>query len=175
MNAGMSNGSPDDRQRELDAGLNDVLEKPTRLPPSVEAQTARPQEAWPQEAWPQEARPPRVLPMRALRELLDDDEDALREVLATFRESLADVRAGVSTSIQLHDLGAVAFHAHRFKSAAGQMDATESYRLCSLLNDLTRHGDPAVHPGAEALVGQLLAALDQLERDVEYTVGSLTT
>jgi HPt (histidine-containing phosphotransfer) domain-containing protein len=147
-----------------------VLEKPMRLPPSVEAEIALPREARPQEALPL-----RVLPMRALRELLDDDEDALREVLAKFRESLADVRAGVSTAIQIHDLGALAFHAHRFKSAAGQMDATESYRLCSLLNDLTRHGDPAVHPEAEALVRQLLAALDQLERDIEYTMGSLTT
>lgn len=118
---------------------------------------------------------PEVLPLRALRELLDEDEDALLEVLAVFRESLADVRAGVSTAIQVHDIGALAFHAHRFKSAAGQMDATASYRLCSLLHDLTRHGDPAVHPEAEALARQLLAALDQLERDIEYTVASLTT
>ena len=127
------------------------------------------------EARPQEARPLRVLPMRALRELLDDDEDALLEVLAKFRESLADVRAGVRTAIQVHDIGTLAFQSHRFKSAAGQMEATECYRLCSLLNDLTRDGDPAGQLEAEVLVRQLLAALDQLERDVEYTMVSLTT
>jgi len=118
---------------------------------------------------------PAVLPLRALRELLDEDEDALLEVLAKFRESLADVRAGVSTAIQAHDTAALAFHAHRFKSAAGQLEATACYRLCALLNDLTRHGDPAGRPEAELLVTQLLVALDQLERDIEYTVVSLTT
>jgi HPt (histidine-containing phosphotransfer) domain-containing protein len=118
---------------------------------------------------------PAVLPLRGLRELLDDDEDALLEVLAKFRESLADVRIGVSTAIQAHDNSALAFHAHRFKSAAGQLEATACYRLCALLNDLTRHGDPPVRPEAELLVTQLLVALDQLERDIEYTVVSLTT
>lgn len=118
---------------------------------------------------------PAALPLRALRELLDDDEDALREVLARFLESLADARAGVSTAIRIHDLGALAFHAHRFKSAAGQIEATECSRLCSLFHDLTRREDPAVHLEAEVLVRQLLAALDQLERDITYTMAPLTT
>jgi hypothetical protein len=32
----------------------------------------------------------------------------------------------------------LAIHAHRFKSAAGPMEATECYRLRSLLNDVVR-------------------------------------
>jgi HPt (histidine-containing phosphotransfer) domain-containing protein len=118
---------------------------------------------------------PDMMPLHALRKLLDDDEETLLEVLARFLESLADVRAGVSTAIQVHDNRALAFHAHRFKSAAGQLEATECYRLCALLNDLARHGDPAEHLEAERLVGQLLTALDQLERDIAYTVVSLST
>lgn len=117
---------------------------------------------------------PAALPLRALRELLDDDDDALQEVLARFLESLADARVGVSTAMQVRDIGALAFQAHRFKSAAGQIEATECYRLCSLVNDLTRREAPAVHLEAEVLVRQLLAALDQLELDITYTMVSLT-
>ena len=99
----------------------------------------------------------------------------MQEVLARFLESLADVRVGVRSAIEVQDIGALAFQAHRFKSAAGQIDAAECYRLCSRLNDLTRDGDPAVLLEAELLVPQLLVALDQLERDVTYTMESLTT
>ena len=151
----MANESPDDRPRPVDAHLNDVIDTPTRVPPIVKA--------------------PEALPLRALRELLDHDEDALQEVLARFLESLADVRVGVRSAIEVQDIGALAFQAHRFKSAAGQIDAAECYRLCSRLNDLTRDGDPAVLLEAELLVPQLLVALDQLERDVTYTMESLTT
>ena len=156
----MANESPDDRPRPVDAHLNDVIDTPTRVPPIVKAP---------------EALPLRALPLRALRELLDHDEDALQEVLARFLDSLADVRVGVRSAIEVQDIGALAFQAHRFKSAAGQIDAAECYRLCSRLNDLTRDGDPAVLLEAELLVPQLLVALDQLERDVTYTMDSLTT
>jgi HPt (histidine-containing phosphotransfer) domain-containing protein len=61
----------------------------------------------------------------------------------------------------------LAFHAHRFKSAAGQMEATECYRLCTLLNDVARLEGPTVHLEAEILVQQLVPALDRLERDIE--------
>jgi HPt (histidine-containing phosphotransfer) domain-containing protein len=114
-----------------------------------------------------------VLPLRALRELLDEDEDALHEALATFLESIADVRAGVRAAMHVHDMSALAFHAHRFKSAAGQIEATGCYRLCALFKDLPREADPAVHRQAERLVEELLAALDELEPAIRDTMASL--
>jgi HPt (histidine-containing phosphotransfer) domain-containing protein len=70
--------------------------------------------------------------------LLEDDEEAIAEVLVHVLESLTEARAGVSTAIVSFDMQGLAIHAHRFKSAAGPMEATECYRLCSLLNDVVR-------------------------------------
>ncbi len=113
------------------------------------------------------------MPLRALRELLDHDEAALRDALAQFLTSLADVRAGMRAAIQIHDLEALAFHAHRFKSAAGQIDAAECYRLCGLFKELPGREAPAVFLEAEGLAGQLLAALDALEPEIRYTMATL--
>jgi HPt (histidine-containing phosphotransfer) domain-containing protein len=107
------------------------------------------------------------LRLRALRQLLEDDEEAIQEVLTHFLESLTVARAGIDTAIASHDMRGLAFHAHRFKSAAGQMEATECYRLCAMLNEVAVLEGPTVHLEAEVLVRQLVPVLDQLERDIE--------
>ena len=173
-----ANASPEDRQRCLEAGMNDVIAKPI-VPMRMIATLGSWLDSVPVAAPPEppsggvlEAPPPDggALPLRALRELLDNDEEAMREVLARFLDTLAEARAGVTTAIASHDLQGLAFHSHRFKSAAGQMEAAECYRLCTLLNDVARLEGPTVALEAEVLVRQLVPALDQLEREIEHTM-----
>lgn len=171
-----ANAGQDDRQRCLTAGMNDVIGKPIvpeRLISTlggwldhVPAPTPT-SEPVTETSTPEPSTEDKPLRLRALRQLLEDDEEAIAEVLVHFLDSLTEARAGVSTAIVSFDMQGLAFHSHRFKSAAGQMEATECYRLCSLLNDVTRLEGPTVHLEAEILVQQLVPALDRLERDIE--------
>ena len=170
-----ANASQDDRQRCLEAGMLDVIAKPIvpeRLINTLGAWLDHLPLATPAEPMTETTAAPASieeapLPLRALRKLLEDDEEAIQEVLTHFLESLTVARAGIDTAIASHDMRGLAFHAHRFKSAAGQMEATECYRLCAMLNEMAVLEGPTVHLEAEVLVRQLVPVLDQLERDIE--------
>jgi CheY-like chemotaxis protein len=170
-----ANASQDDRQRCLEAGMLDVIAKPIvpeRLINTLGAWLDHLPVATPAEPMTETTAAPASieeapLPLRALRKLLEDDEEAIQEVLTHFLESLTEARAGIDTAIASHDMRGLAFHAHRFKSAAGQMEATECYRLCAMLNEMAVLEGPTVHLEAEVLVRQLVPVLDQLERDIE--------
>jgi CheY-like chemotaxis protein len=170
-----ANASQDDRQRCLEAGMLDVIAKPIvpeRLINTLGAWLDHLPLATPAEPMTETTAAPASieeapLPLRALRKLLEDDEEAIQEVLTHFLESLTEARAGIDTAIASHDMRGLAFHAHRFKSAAGQMEATECYRLCAMLNEMAVLEGPTVHLEAEVLVRQLVPVLDQLERDIE--------
>jgi signal transduction histidine kinase/DNA-binding response OmpR family regulator len=171
-----ANAGQDDRQRCLMAGMNDVIGKPIvpeRLISTlggwldhVPAPSPTPEPVT-ETSTPEPSTEDKPLRLRALRQLLEDDEEAIQEVLTHFLESLTVARAGIDTAIASHDMRGLAFHAHRFKSAAGQMEATECYRLCAMLNEVAVLEGPTVHLEAEVLVRQLVPVLDQLERDIE--------
>lgn len=113
------------------------------------------------------------LPLRALRDMLDDDADAIGEVLTHFLESLGEAREGLRAALTARDLRGLAAHAHRFKSAAGQMEAMACYQLCMRIDELGRRAEPSALEEATPLVGELLPALDQLERDIVQARASL--
>ena len=114
-----------------------------------------------------------VLPLTALRAMLDDDA-AVREVLVLFRTSLEETREGVCAAIASHDMAGLVFHAHRFKSAAGQMEAESCFALCAQVQDVARGEGAAVRGEVEGLAGQLVVALERLARDIERTMAVMT-
>ncbi len=114
------------------------------------------------------------LSLQALRELLDDDEEAIREVLARFHETLTEARAGVANAVVTRDRSGLAFHIHRFKSAAGQMGAADCSRLCTVVYEMVRTESAVVSADVEAVAGQLLSAMDRLQHDLNTTIASLT-
>ncbi len=114
------------------------------------------------------------LSLETLRELLDDDEEALREVLARFLETLTEARAGVADAIVTHDRAGLAFQIHRFKSAAGQIGAADCSRLCAVVYGMVRDESAVVSGDVEALAGQLVSAMDRLYRDLLVTLATLT-
>lgn len=114
------------------------------------------------------------LPLESLRELLDDDEEAIREVLARFLETLIEARAGVADAIAMRNRAGLAFQIHRFKSAAGQIGAADCSRLCAVVYGMIRDESAVVSGDVEALAGQLVAAMDRLQRDMDVTLATLT-
>ena len=179
-----ANVGPEDRRRCLEAGMNDVIGKPivpARLLETLRGwldtttETAPPvaESPVPDSPVTSATHPDAPLRLKALRELLDDDEEALQEVLARFLESLAETRAGVTTALQSNDLRGLAFQAHRFKSAAGQLEAAECYRLCAMLQEVAKLEGPTVEMEVEVVAKQLVPALDQLERDIALTLSRM--
>lgn len=170
-----ANVGADDRQLCLDAGMNDVIGKPI-VPARLLATIRRwimHSSAAPTHAEPtyDVAQTPEatihehttMLTFDSLRELVDDDEAALAELLVTFQASLAETRTGLRAAQDARDAEAITFLAHRFKSAAGQLEATECAALCGAVQVAAREDSTLALPETAALLDRLLQSLDALD------------
>lgn len=78
--------------------------------------------------------------MSQLREILDDDNALIMELLLTFRDSLANTMTDLDACIEKQDYQTAHALTHGIKGMAGSMGATSLYDASTTLDDALRSG-----------------------------------
>jgi signal transduction histidine kinase/CheY-like chemotaxis protein/HPt (histidine-containing phosphotransfer) domain-containing protein len=157
----------DDRERCLDAGMDDFVPKPIRAESllGVLQDGAGQQPTGGDDAARDDGE---VLDAAAIESLVEmlDDPDALTDLLATYFQSAPDLIGKLVAAARDSDAGALEFAAHTLKSSSAVVGATRIVRLCALLEEQSRAHilDGALDRAlqVEALYGPVSAALSAL-------------
>jgi signal transduction histidine kinase/CheY-like chemotaxis protein len=177
-----------DRQRSLDAGMNDHVTKPIDRLALVHSlrpflpESPRPATTPQTVATRREAGLPPTLPGFQLRQALDrvaGNERLLLELLVRFRAEHAEAHARIASAVRQGDRAAGAAIAHTVKGIAGSLGADRVYVAASVLESALRHDESLDSPLAtfEAALDEAVAVLGVLEapapRAVRGEVGDL--
>ncbi|HEY9105550.1 MAG TPA: response regulator, partial [Roseateles sp.] len=154
-----ANAMAGDRQKALDAGMNDHVAKPIRID-DLFATLAR----WVRPAQPAPQSPPATIDMNAGVAALMGDEALYRRMLALFRERESNVVARFRAACERGDAKAALRCAHDLKSVAGGLGMPALQRTAAALEEACR-------PGVEALALEPL--LQAVERDLAAVLASL--
>ena len=157
-----ANAMAGDRQKVLEAGMNDHVAKPIRID-DLFATLAR----WVHPALPAPApqAPPPSLDMRAGVAALMGDEALYRRLLAMFCEREIDFVARFRAASEQGDGDAPMRHAHDLKSVAGSLGMPALQRAAAELEEACRlRGEPAkLEPLLQAVQRQLAPVLASLQ------------
>jgi signal transduction histidine kinase/CheY-like chemotaxis protein/HPt (histidine-containing phosphotransfer) domain-containing protein len=129
----------DDRERCLDAGMDDFVAKPIR----AESLLAVLQDGSSQRSTGGDddaAADDDVLDPAAIASLVEtlDDPAALADLLTTYFESAPDLIRTMVTAARASDAAALGFAAHTLKSSSAVVGATRIARVCALLEEQSR-------------------------------------
>ena len=137
-----ANALEGDRERCLAAGMDDYITKPVR-----EAELAKALNRWLPEAPIID-----VEAIEVLRDLGDEDDDVLLEVLGLFRNDVAVRLQSISSAIDAADSEAMWHAAHALRSGAANLGAMRVVTLCDAMQSLGRSGSLE---GSAAILGDL--------------------
>ncbi|MEO5345787.1 MAG: ATP-binding protein [Magnetococcus sp. YQC-9] len=140
-----SNALPEDRQRCLDHGMDDILNKPIRI-----EELANRLDQWlPERPNPDSTTPEtsqaETLPPMSLERLKDQfgsDPKVIAEFIDAYLSSASLIIAKLKKNLKIKDTAALEESAHELKGASAHMGAHLMSRLCIELQDATRNNDP---------------------------------
>jgi len=164
-----------ERERCLNAGMNDYLSKPIESQALAEVIArwlaaapiaADPARSPPASATP--AKPSAVLDFAALRSRLMDDHNLVTEVLAGFLDDLPQQYRDLQKAFGNGQLDSLKQRAHRLKGSSANMEANVVYALASELEHAAAKGDlAAVQTHFAELDKQVQAVLEALQAYLE--------
>jgi signal transduction histidine kinase/HPt (histidine-containing phosphotransfer) domain-containing protein len=157
--------SEEDRQRCLDAGMDDLVGKPVRL-----SMLAKALERWVPVPGGQSPKaistlpPPAALDLDMVRQLVSldgEDDDFIQEVMGSYVSQLRDCVETFATALDADDMETVQLTAHSIKGASKQIGAT---RVGELLGAIEREND--AEAGKEILE-QIRAEVPRVEEAIQ--------
>ncbi|NHZ80489.1 PAS domain S-box protein [Massilia sp. CCM 8695] len=171
-----ANATSEDRERCMQAGMDDFISKPIqpavlceavarwlplRLPPA-----AAPPAAPSQPGFRTVAGDPEVIDLTVLAKLLSYNQDKVRKFAFKFLQTTQAGFDEMETALAAGDIGRVRELGHRIKSSARTVGAMGMGELCLRLENLA-HGSPASERAeARALVAQLWPLLAQITEQI---------
>jgi signal transduction histidine kinase/CheY-like chemotaxis protein/ligand-binding sensor domain-containing protein len=157
-----ANAMAGDRQKVLEAGMNDHVAKPIRID-DLFATLAR----WVRPALPAPApeAPPPSLDMRAGVAALMGDEALYRRLVSMFRKQETDIVARFRSAAAQGDAAAQTRYAHDLKSVAGSLGMPALQRAAAALEEACRQrGEAAsLEPPLQAVQRELASVLASLQ------------
>lgn len=159
-----ANAMAGDRQKVLDAGMNDHVAKPIRVD-DLFAALAR----WvrPASPAPTPLAPLPTLDVKAGLASLMGDEALYRRLVALFREQVVDFVARFRTADEQGDVAARTRYAHDLKSVAGSLGMPALQHAATALEDACRLRGEAVslEPLLQAVQRELAAVMTSLQAE----------
>ncbi|HEX2835242.1 MAG TPA: response regulator [Thermoanaerobaculia bacterium] len=161
-----ANALAGDRERCLEAGMNDYLSKPIVEPELLRVLTRYVPERAVVE--PEES-PLDESALDALRELGGGDESFIRDLAVLYLEDAPARIAAIREAFARGDAKEMADAAHALKSGSGNIGATRLHRLCQEVEDAGRAGGV---DAAAGLVEQLEREYGRVERRLREIAGA---
>lgn len=166
-----ANSTSEDRARCLKSGMDDYLCKPVKpkeLLAVLERQAPHTKEG---EAAPLSKTAPQtyadssVLNLGRVLQTLDDDHDALREILFAFAEAMPKQLATLEEALKAEDWNDIVSAAHSIKGAAHSVGALDLAQLCGDIEAAAKHGQPFPEAGEKLRLAQasLVHAFDSAQ------------
>ncbi|MBF0417873.1 MAG: response regulator [Magnetococcales bacterium] len=141
-----SNALPEDRQRCLDHGMDDILNKPIRIEDLANRiDQWHPSQPHPDTATPETSQAETLPPMSLdrLRGQFGMDPKVIGEFIDAYLSSASLIIAKLKKNLKIKDGVALEDNAHELKGASAHMGAHLMSRLCIELQDAARNNDAA--------------------------------